>query len=64
MYFLEGTTPTVQAVLSDAGEVTTSVLSQGTKIFNWAMSNPVFIIGLGVALLFTGIGVVKKFTNN
>lgn len=61
---LEAATPTVQTVLSDAGTVTTSVLSMGTNIFNWAMSNPLFTIAIGCSLLGIGIGVVKKFTNN
>lgn len=60
---LEATTPTVQSVLSDAGTVTTSVLSMGTNIFNWAMSNPLYVIAIGVGILGIGIGVVKKFTH-
>lgn len=60
---LEVTTPTVQSVLSDAGTVTTSVLSLGTNVFNWAMTNPLYIIAIGVGILGIGIGVVKKFTH-
>lgn len=61
--FLEDVTPTVSSVISDAQAVGTGVLSFGTQVFNWAMSNPLYVIAIGVGFLGVAIGVVKRFTH-
>ena len=61
--FLEAVTPTVETVIQDGQTITTGILGIGTSVFNWAMSNPIYVIAIGTALLLTGVGIVKKFTH-
>lgn len=61
--FLEGTTPTIESVLSSTETVGTHILSFGTSIFNWAISNPIYAIAIGVSIFGVAIGVVKSFTH-
>lgn len=57
-------TPTITTQVSSLMEVastfTEGLLSIGTNVFNWAMSNPLFVIGIIISIVFVVIAVVKS----
>ena len=56
-------TVTAGSLINDASSATEGLLSIATKIFNWAITNPLFLLGLLIAIIFVGVGLVKKFAH-
>lgn len=62
---MEGTevvAKTAGDIVAEAGEAVPGLLDIGTKVFNWAIANPFFLLSIIIALLFVGVGIVKKFS--
>lgn len=61
---MEGTAATAaqqaEALVSTGKTFTTGLLDMGTSIFNWAMNNPLFLIGILITLFFVAVCVVKS----
>lgn len=65
MYFLEAAAggSKVGQLVTDASTATDGLLSIGTKLFNWALENPIFVLGIILMIVFAIVGLVKKFSH-
>lgn len=52
----------VEQLVTSAGTFTDGFLAIGTKIFNWGLANPLFLLGIFVMIIFTVVGLVMKFS--
>lgn len=50
-------------ITNNASTFVDALLGMGTKIFNWAMSNPIFVIAILIMLVMVVIGIVKSFSH-
>lgn len=59
---MEGTETTngLGVVIDQAKEGLPKLLEMGTSIFNWLLSNPLFLLGIIFFIIITVIGVVKR----
>lgn len=53
----------VDSLMTVAEKFTTGLLNIGTTVFNWAMNNPLFVIGIIIMIIFTVIAVVKSLSH-
>lgn len=53
----------VNSLMSVAETFTTGLLKIGTNVFNWAMNNPLFVIGIVITIIFVVIAVVKSLSH-
>lgn len=53
----------VDGLMETASTFTDGLLGIGTNVFNWAMNNPLFVIGILIMLIFVVIGVVKSLSH-
>lgn len=51
-----------QELVDSASAGVDGFLGIGTKIFDWAMSNPIYMLGIILFLIFAAVGLVKKFS--
>lgn len=56
-------TTQVSSLMEVASTFTEGLLSIGTSIFNWAMNNPLFVIGIIIMIIFVVIAVVKSLSH-
>lgn len=58
---MEETTSTgLGAVIDQAKEALPKLLDMGTDLFEWLLSNPLFILGIIFFIIITVIGIVKR----
>lgn len=50
----------VDGLMETASTFTERLLDIGTSVFNWAMGNPLFMIGIIISIIFVVIAVVKS----
>lgn len=53
----------VDSLMKVAETFTTGLLKIGTNVFNWAMNNPLFVIGIVIMIIFVVIAVVKSLSH-
>lgn len=63
MFLTEASTVTANSLIEQASTATTGLLGIGTSIFNWALSNPIFVLGIIIMIIFVAIGVVKSLSH-
>lgn len=54
---------TVGSMVQEAGTAVDGLLSIGTKIFNWALTNPMFMLTLVLVIIFAVVGLIRKFAH-
>lgn len=54
---------TVGTMVENAGTAVDGLLSIGTKIFNWALTNPMFMLTLVLVIIFAVVGLIRKFAH-
>ena len=53
----------VDGLMETASTFTEGLLNIGTSVFNWAMNNPLFVIGIIIMIIFVVIAVVKSLSH-
>lgn len=63
MMFLTDGAVTAGSLVTTASEATEGLLAIGTKIFNWALTNPIFVLGIIIMIIFVVIAIVKSLSH-
>lgn len=54
---------TASGIVDEAGGIVDGLLDIGSTIFNWAINNPVYLLGLLLFIIFIVIKIIKSFAH-
>lgn len=63
---MEGTSTAatqVSGLMDSANAAIDGLLQIGTKVFTWALDNPLFVIGIIIMIVFVVISIVKSLSH-